>query len=30
MLAAAASMAEFPNMLEKIFINKEKNVAGIN
>jgi len=30
MLAVAASMAEFPKMLEEIFVNKEKNNAGIN
>jgi len=30
MLAAASAVAEFPKFLEKIFVNKQKNIAGIN
>ena len=30
MLAAASAVAEFPTFLDKLFVNKQKNIAGIN
>ena len=30
MLAAASAIAEFPKFIDKLFINKQKNIAGIN
>jgi hypothetical protein len=30
MLAAASAVAEFPKFLDKIFVNKQKNIVGIN